>query len=264
MTTVTTAALRDRVAGLDLLVLGEGEPVTVLLHGLAGSVAETRPLAAGLPGTRVLPSLRGHGRSDDLPPGWTYDDLADDLARLADATGATGVLGLSLGAGAVLRLLTRHPGRFERIVLALPAALDRVRRDAGTDRLERLGACLAAGDRTGATALLLAELPPAVRATRAAHLLAGRRADSLAERLPPRPDPATRPLRNLGQLAAMAAPTLVLAQQDDPLHPVPLARTLAAGLPHARLEVLPAAGLLWTARERAQALVRAALAPAGA
>ncbi len=64
--------------------LGPGSPVTVFAHGLGGSAAETRPLATGVPGTRVLLSFRGHGASGPLPGGWDYDLLAADLRAVAD------------------------------------------------------------------------------------------------------------------------------------------------------------------------------------
>jgi len=72
-----------RVGGLNVVVLGTGGPVTVFAHGLGGSVAETRPLATRVTGTRVLLDFRGHGGSDPLDRGWDYDLLADDLLGAA-------------------------------------------------------------------------------------------------------------------------------------------------------------------------------------
>ena len=110
---------------LEQLVLDHGDPVTVVLHGLGASLAETRPLLSRVAGTTVLCSARGHGRSP-LPPGpFDHAVLAADLERVADGCGATGALGVSMGAGALLSLLARRPDRFERVVLVLPAALDR-------------------------------------------------------------------------------------------------------------------------------------------
>ena len=103
-------AARGRVGDVAYTVLGQGGPVTVFAHGLGGSSAETRPLASRVPGTRVLLSFRGHGDSGPLPGGWDYDVLADDLRAVADETGATCAVGLSLGAGALLRLLVATPG----------------------------------------------------------------------------------------------------------------------------------------------------------
>jgi len=87
---VTAPVLTEaRVAGVSFSVLGGGEPVTVFAHGLGGSSAEVRPLAARAPGTRVLLSFRGHGDSDALPGGWDYDLLAADVLAVADHVGAS-------------------------------------------------------------------------------------------------------------------------------------------------------------------------------
>ncbi|MGH3736490.1 MAG: alpha/beta fold hydrolase, partial [Micromonosporaceae bacterium] len=112
---------------LEYLVIGSGEPVTLFLHGLAGGIPDTRPLGSGVPGTKVFTHLRGHGGSSPLTPGWGYADLAGDVAALADAVGATQALGVSLGAGALCRLLAGRPDRFARVVFFLPAVLDQPR-----------------------------------------------------------------------------------------------------------------------------------------
>ena len=104
---------------------GEGAPVTVFAHGLGSSIDETRLLVAGLTGTQVFVSFRGHaGSREDEAARWSYDALADDLAAVADLHGATRAMGVSVGAAALLRLLGRDPARFQRIVLFLPAVLD--------------------------------------------------------------------------------------------------------------------------------------------
>jgi 3-oxoadipate enol-lactonase len=114
---------------LEYLVTGVGtpEPVTVFAHGLGGDIDTTRPLGSGVPGRKVFFHFRGHGRSS-VPPGlWTFDDLAGDLAAVADHVGATRALGVSLGAAALCRLLLDRPDRFARVVFYLPAVLDRPR-----------------------------------------------------------------------------------------------------------------------------------------
>lgn len=250
---MTVLADAGRVA---VEVLGEGLPVTVLVHGLGGSTAETRPLARRLGGTRVLLDLRGHGASGPLPPsGWDYDVLADDLRTVADAHGATGALGLSLGAGALLRVLAAEPDRFDRLALVLPAALDAARADGATARLGGLGDAIDRGDVDAVTAILLAEVPEEVRVRRGVAALVQRRAAQLASRPAPRPSGDDRPLQDRAVLRGVTAPTLVVGQADDPLHPLALARDVAALLPSGRLLALPAGGVYWTrGREVQQAL----------
>ena len=234
---------------------GSDGPVTVFAHGLGGTSGETRPLALKAPGTRVLLSFRGHGGSDPLADGWDYDLLAADLLAVADHVGADACVGLSLGCGALLRVLRDQPARFDRLVFVMPAALDAARTDGATVRLELLGAAIDAGDIDAVTALLLAEVPRALRERRAIPLLLARRAAELVRRPAPVPRTTDRPLANRAVLAAVTAPTLVVGQADDQLHPLQLARELADELPTASLLSLPEGGVFWTAALQAQAAI---------
>ncbi len=246
-----------KVGGVNVVVLGEGGPVTVFAHGLGGSVAETRPLAARVGGVRVLLDFPGHGDSDPLENGWDYDLLADSLLAVADAVGATRAVGLSLGAGALLRALTRDPSRFERVAFVLPAALDGTRRDGAIERLRVLGDAIEACDAQAAAEFLLAELPPAVRERRGIELLVRRRAVQLVSKPAPAPAFEDRPVHDRAVLTTFTAPALVVGQQRDALHPLELARELHGLLPVADLAVFPQAGVFWTAaREAQEALAR--------
>jgi pimeloyl-ACP methyl ester carboxylesterase len=249
--TVLAPDAGTRVGDVSYTVVGDGGPVTVFAHGLGGSAAETRPLASRVPGTRVLLDFRGHGASGPLPGGWDYDLLADDLLAVADATGATQAVGLSVGSGALLRALSRDPERFARIALVMPAALDEGRDDGATLAIRRLGNAIDDRDVEAVTAQLLGELPPEVRSRRAVRLLLGRRAAALVTRPAPRPRIPDRPVPDRAVLAAVHAPALVVAQEDDPLHALDLAVELTAALPDAALLALPAGGVFWTAPARA-------------
>lgn len=245
------------IGGVSYVCLGEGGPVTVFAHGLGGSVAETRPLATRVPGTRVLLDFHGHGDSAALDGGWDYDLLADDLLAVADAVGATRAVGLSLGAGALLRALSRDPRRFERLAFVLPAAIDGTRRDGATLRLHRLGDAIAQCDAHAAAEILLEELPSSVRARRGVEILVRRRAVQLVTRPAPAPAFDDRPLPDRSLLGLLDVPALVLAQEDDSLHPQAIAHELHAALPASTLTVLPPGGVFWTAaRDAQEALAR--------
>jgi pimeloyl-ACP methyl ester carboxylesterase len=222
--------------------------VTVFAHGLAQGIAETRPLGSGVAGRKVFLHLRGHGRSASPGGRWTYRDLARDLRAVADLTGATRALGVSLGAGALARLLADHPNRFDRVVFFLPAALTGPASAAGRARLDALLAAADAQDAAALAEVISAELPPGVRGTPAGWAHLRQRIDylvhfglgaGLAGLLddPPVPDPAL--------LAAVPAPALVLACRNDDLHPVEVAGSLAAALPRAELHVYDHPGVLW-------------------
>lgn len=262
MTVVQDGPTSLRVGGVHADVFGSGSPVTVLAHGLGGSASETRPLASRLRGTRVLLEFRGHGRSDALPGGWDYDVLAEDLRAVADAVDATRAVGLSLGGGALLRVLATDPDRFERLAFVLPAAIDETRADGATLRLEALGAAIDRGDLDAVVDLLLTEVPTAIRDRRGTRLLLTRRAAQMLERTSPQPLKDDRPLHGRAVLRLVEAPTLVVAQAGDPLHRTDVAAELAAALPACPgvLE-LPEGGVFWTAARQAQQALADHLTP---
>ena len=66
---------------IEYVVTGNGPPVTVFAHGLAGSIPETRPFGSGVDGTRVFLHFRGHGASSAPVGTCTYAALADELVR---------------------------------------------------------------------------------------------------------------------------------------------------------------------------------------
>lgn len=249
-----TVALQpvSQIGGLNVVVLGDGGPVTVFAHGLGGSVAETRPLATRVEGTRVLFDFPGHGDSAELQDGWHYDLLADALLEVADAYGATQAVGLSMGAGALLRALSRDAKRFDKLAFVLPAAIDDTRRDSATERLQILGDAIVKGDADAAAEFLLGELPTSVRERRGIEVLVRRRAAQVVAKPAPAPSYDDRPLHDRSLFTVLDVPTLVVGQEADALHPLDLALELHSLLPSADLAVYPQAGVFWTAAREAQ------------
>jgi pimeloyl-ACP methyl ester carboxylesterase len=252
---------QGRVNGVDYVVFGDGFPVTVFAHGLAGSISETKPLAMPLSGTRVLFNFRGHGNSDPLPNGWEYDLLADDLRSVADEVGATRACGLSLGAGALLRLLTQTPDRFERLAFVMPAALDKPSNDGAIQRLRDLGQAIESRDIEQLTNVLLAEVPPSLRDLRVTRILLARRAAELAVMTPPAPARVDVPVPRIADLATVTAPAAILAQSEDRLHSTVIAQQLHDALPNSQLTVLEPGGVFWTQPEQTKAILESALTP---
>lgn len=236
---------------LECLVTGVGDPVTVFAHGLGSGIAETRPLGSAVTGRRAFFQFRGHGRSEAPPGHWTYADLARDLRAVADLTRATRALGVSLGAGALCRLLADDPGRFDRVVFFLPAVLDTPRGTAARQRLTALLDALEGGDAARVAGVLAQDIPASLRNNASAWSFLRQRMEQLmneglAAGLVSLPDQVAVLDRSV--LAAVTARALVIGCHGDDLHPVAVAEQLAAALPDATLHVYDKPAPLWTQR----------------
>ncbi len=236
---------------LERLVTGVGDPVTVFGHGLGGDISGTRPLGSAVTGRRVFFHFRGHGRSSAPPGRWTFGDLASDLRTIADLSGATRALGVSMGAGALARLLSETPDRFERVVFYLPAPLDGTRPAAAEARIERLLAATESGEAAAIAAAAEDELPAPVRNTPAGWGYLRQRVEQLQR------DGLAPELSTLWQepavpdesvLRAFRGRALVLGCLGDDVHPVAWAERLAAVLPGAALHVYDRPSVLWNKR----------------
>ena len=104
--------------GTDLYVKdwGSGRPV-VLVHGwpLSSDSWDETGVALANAGFRAIAyDRRGFGRSGQPWSGYDYDTLADDLAEVMAAAGATDeatLVGFSMGGGEVARYMSRHDGK---------------------------------------------------------------------------------------------------------------------------------------------------------
>jgi len=205
----------------------------------------------------VFFTFRGHGRSSGAPSGWSYVDLAADLAAVADAYDARRALGVSMGAGALCRLLAAQPDRFERLVFFLPAVLDTPRPAAARGHLAALAAAVESGAPGALAQVVAAEVPRSYAGSAAAdgyvkqrmaalHGLGAGTPAGIAGALRALPDQLA--LDDASALRAVTAPALVVTSKDDPQHPVEVAERLADLLPNATLHVYDEPGILWTAR----------------
>jgi pimeloyl-ACP methyl ester carboxylesterase len=250
--------LRTDSAAIEYACYGTGEPVTVFAHGVSASIPETRPLASGISGTRVFLHFRAHGASEALDDRYDYPVLAGDLRAVADATGATRALGVSMGSAALMHLLLETPDRFERAVLFLPAILDQPRSDVGFERLERMADLIDADEPDELAAELAEDLPEDLRdrphVERFVHdraeSLVGTQLGSLMRVLP-----TQTPMKDRSELARLALPVLVIGQEGDEVHPASVAREIAAELPDAQLEIFSEGSALWDDRKALRRLL---------
>lgn len=224
---------------------GDG-PLVLLLHGLGMTRTGWDPQLAALGGRYrcVAWDMPGYGASPPPPAPLSFALAADAAAGLIGALGATSahVVGLSMGGQIALHLALRHPARVRSLALldTSPAfGLD------GTDpeawkrlRLDPL-------DR-GVTPAQMAE--PVLRSIMAPDVAPDALAAAVAsmERIPPDGLRATvemLPTHDVrARLPEIACPTLVVVGERDRETPPAYAEAIAAGIPGARLEVVPRAG----------------------
>lgn len=186
---------------------------------------------------------RGHGGSD-VPPGpYTVAQLAADVLGLLDRLGLGRVsfCGLSLGGAVGMWLASRAPERIERLALCCTSArfgtTELWTERARTVRAEGVEAVADATMGRWFTERFRDERPDVVARFRA----------MLCETAP---EGYAACCEALGawdfrqELGSIAAPTLVVAGADDPAAPPEQAELIAAGIPGARLVVLPDAAHL--------------------
>lgn len=233
------AEVRTEDALLHAEVEGEGEPVSVLAHGLTSSCLELARLTPFVPGTKIRFCFRGHGHSSSPERGYRFADFARDVLAVADAYGADVAFGTSLGAGAISHLVAyKDPNRFRKLVFLLPAGLDRP--FGHKDRLLRTAALVDGKSQEDAVKALLSD--PA-RLANYGDLPWLREFDErLLQGLNPVGVPrAIReiiedwPLRDREDMRRVTAPTLLICREGDEIHPAIVGRILAEIMPNAEL-----------------------------
>ena len=239
---------RLTVNGVSLAVELRGEgPAVLFVHGYPFDHTIWRDQIDALDGyRRIAPDLRGMGQSDAPDLGYGMSIYAADLAALLDALGVDDVVlcGLSMGGYVIFEFLRRWPHRVRGLVL-----MD-TRAEADGAEARRARDAAAAVAREGGAAAVAESMLPALLAPGTAE-----RAPETAERM--RRLMAATPVAGIiGALAAMrdrhdstdllptlgGIPTLVLVGEEDALTPPDAARRLAAGIPKARLVLVPGAG----------------------
>ena len=222
-------------------VSGQG-PVIVFAHCLGGSRAHWAPVIARLAGRYrcIAYDLRGHGDSSRSPGPYTMAQLAQDALELLTACQVDKAVfaGISMGGMVGQELALLAPDRLSGLIVADSAA--------GFDAAARAGwdERIALASRDGLAPLIETmmgrwfsetfrrEQPGDVAAV--ASILAS---TDLAAYLA-----SCAAVRNhdmTARLAQIDTPTLVVCGEHDPSTPLPLSQALAAGIPGARLEVLP-------------------------
>ena len=218
---------------------GEG-PALFLFHSLLSDRTSFDAIAPKLSQSfrLIVPELPGFGKSRAVSGG-----LADVADRMADAVKEGGgdqtiVLGNGYGGFVALQMAIRHPGIASKLILAdCGAAFS----EEGRQAFRNMAAASKAKGLSGITDVAMRRLfapdfqakhPDLMRDRREAFLKTDldvfrSACDALAE-LDLRP-----------QLSQVKIPVLVLVGEHDEATPLPMSYELAAGLPNARLIIIP-------------------------
>jgi len=245
-------SLRVPSDGLELRVetFGDG-PWLVFAHGLTGNRHGTRRQFAPLADRYriVIYDQRGHGDSSPVtdPALFELDRMAGDMAAVMDALAIDSAIvgGESMGAATTLRFAMRHPDRVRALLLTAPAfsestndAADQIVnmgyeiRELGMDEYLRLsGQRMRGRGASDEVVRIVAEMQsvhdPASLATACETCI-------------------NWVIDDMDQVANLTMPACVIGWPDDLLHPLTLAEQVATTLPDARMETLPALGVLFT------------------
>ena len=219
---------------------GAGPPL-FLLHSLLSDRASFDAVVPELSQSFrvVVPELPGFGQSPAVSGDLTA--VADRMAEaVKDAAGgeAAIVLGNGYGGFVALQMAIRHPGIASKLVLAdcgaafSAAGREAFRNMAAASKAKGLAAITDTAMRRLFAPEFQAQHPELMRDRREAFLRTDpdvfcAACDALAE-LDLRPD-----------LGGVRVPVLVLVGEHDEATPPPMSHELAAGLPNARLKIIP-------------------------
>jgi pimeloyl-ACP methyl ester carboxylesterase len=208
---------------------GDGAPL-LLLHGGSGIGADWKHVfTEGDPvGYHVIvPDLRGHGRSTSSAGAFTFEQVAKDILALLDhlAIQRASAIGMSAGAKTLLHVATQQPDRVDAMVLvsATPyfpaqarAAMAQLNVDAFSDADWAMH--------------------------RQRHVHGDDQIRTLFAQLRALKDDSTDMAFTPARLATIAARTLIVHGDRDPLYPVELALEMYRAIPKSQLWVVPNGG----------------------
>jgi 3-oxoadipate enol-lactonase len=227
---------------LHTVVEGEGVPVTVFAHGLTNSCVELAAFTPMLAGTKIRFCFRGHAHSATPEAGhYRFADFAGDVDAVATHYGATRAVGTSLGQGAITHLLGERPDRFERLVFILPAALDVRLSDVG--RFDRIAEMLETLPTDEAIAQIVSGSEHVERYgeqpwLRELDMFLWQDLNATGVARAIRDVTRDVAIEDRELLRKVEAPTLVLCQEGDELHPLALGEALADLIPNAEFLVI--------------------------
>jgi pimeloyl-ACP methyl ester carboxylesterase len=206
---------------------GTGEAL-LLLHGFTGSGDDWQHVfAEPLPFRVIAPDLRGHGRSTNPSGTFKFAEVARDIFALLDHLGIDRVkaIGMSAGANTLLHLATQQPSRVTAMIHV-----------SGTPRFpDQARLIMRAMTEESRSEADWAEM-------RARHHLGDDQIRALWRHAREFADDQDDMNFDAATLTSIAARTLIVHGDRDPLYPVELAVELLRSIPDAQLWVVPNGG----------------------
>lgn len=237
--------MKLRANGIDIHYETSGSgPWVTLAHSLATDLGLWDELAAALSArfTVLRYDARGHGKTGAPEGPYTFAQLVGDLTGLLDALHVerTHFVGLSMGGMLGQHFALAHPERLDR--LALVSTTSRIPPEARALWDERIAVARKEGMQAHVESTLARWFTAPYRA---AHPETMARIGALIAATPVAGfagwGAAICTLDLTASLGAIRAPTLVVVGADDPGTPPAASAAIAAAIPGARLEIIPAA-----------------------
>ncbi|NRB48395.1 MAG: alpha/beta hydrolase [Saprospiraceae bacterium] len=219
---------------------GEGSPFH-FQHGLGSNLTQPQGLLANLEGVRLISmDCPGHGAAA-LPPDFTpsFAFYSQQVIQLMDQLQISEAIfgGISMGAGISTYIALHYPERVKALVLVRPAWLDQ-----GTP--ENLKILLTASDyidqagniegfkQEPSFQTIHRTVPNAARSVLGVFAETQRAEISRVLRAMVK----DQPFEDISRLQNIKSPTLIIGNEDDPLHPYRMAETMHQHLPNSKLE----------------------------
>lgn len=201
---------------------GEGEPL-VFQHGLAANAEQIRGLLGDTVGIDLMCfDCPGHGLSPLGEFVSSFDNYADLAIQYMDSLGLHKAIvgGLSMGAGIATNIALRYPERVKAIIIHRPAWLA----ESNPVSLSMLKETLPFMDEPDAKDKFQQQefyKEIAEKLPKAAESLMGVFAPAQQKELPHviKSMIEDRPFSDMSDLENIEVPTLIIANEDDPIHP---------------------------------------------
>jgi len=218
---------------INFIERGQGLPV-VFQHGLTANIEQTAALFHDMKGIHFFSiDCPGHGKSQ-MSPGYrpSFDNYADELVRFLDRMGIAKAVfgGISMGSGISINIALRFPHRVLGLLLVRPAWLDQVNPPNLQVLLSAAGLMNKPGGKEEFSSLPeFLDIEPSAAAQSVLGVFSPDQQSGLSQVI--RDMVGDRPFGRMEQLREIAVPTLIIGNDDDPLHPYGMAEKIQQSIP---------------------------------